>query len=277
MVNGQPAFNGVGTLLDWKTLGIDPIKSIKANCAKISRRFVPTQDDIKTEPIALVAYGGSLQDTWREIKGFKTIFTCSGAHEFLLDRDIMPSFHVDSDPRPHKVGMLGEPLRWVTYMVASICDPGYADFLISRNIPEIILWHLFFMEPDILGVMPRDECMITGGDTVGPRMMKIARLMGYTNFDFFGFDASARSSVETHASYHPNPRTKLTQIKYEGKKYITTDDWEVQAQMLINDLDRMPEIAYRFHGEGLLQAMVENHVPMFRSRRPLMVETYAAN
>lgn len=277
MVDGQPAFNGVGTLIDWKSLGIDPVDAIKANCAKVADRFIPTQDDLKDEPIALVAYGGSLNDTWGDISDFDTIFTCSGAHRFLIDRGIIPTYHVDSDPRRHKIGMLGEPRPEITYMVASICDPGYADFLISKGIPKIVLWHIFFMEQEILGIMPQREWMLTGGDTIGPRMMKIARLMGYTNMRFFGFDSSTENPSKTHAGTHPNPRQGVKPIRYNGRTYFSTDDWEVHAQIMIDDLDRMPEVNYRFYGDGLLQAMARGHVPVMRSRRPLGVETYAVN
>ncbi len=275
MVDGQPAFNGIGTLIDWKSLGINPTETIKANCAKVAGRFVPTQD----EPIALVAYGGSLNDTWEEIADFDTIFTCSGAHKFLLDRKIIPTYHVDSDPRPHKVGMLGEPHPEVTYMVASICDPNYLDFLVSKNIPKILLWHIFFMEQEILGNMPQREWMLTGGDVIGTRIMKMARLMGYTNMHCFGYDFSTDNPVISHAGQHPNPRhiKAMKSLKYKNKLYYTTEEWELHLQSMINDLDRMPEVSYRFYGHGLLQAMIANHVPVIRSRRPLGVETYAVN
>jgi len=274
-VNGFPAFRGVGTLIQWDFLGIDPRKVIPLNCAKVKNRFTPTPDDPRDWPIAVVAYGSSLNKTWKHLEKFGTIFTCSGAHKFLLDRGIIPTYHVESDPRPHKTLMLGKPHEYTTYLLASIVDPSYIDFLKSQNIEKIALWHLFFMEPEFLAVLPKNEWLMTGGDTVGPRTMKIARLMGYKNLHFFGFDASTNSKWETHAGQHLNPRVGLAPIRYNGKTYITNDDWEVHAKMFLEDLDRMPEIKYTFHGEGLLQAMAKDHVRSVRSRMPLGVETYA--
>ena len=273
-VDGQPAFRGVGTLIQWDFLGIDPKESIRANCAKVKARFTPTPDWLNDEPVAVVAYGPSLSRTWEDIKGFNTVFTCSGAHRFLLERGITPKYHIDSDPRPHKTAMLGTPSDRTTYLLASIVDPGYIDFLQSHGIDKIALWHLFFMEPEILAACPKNEWLMTGGDIVGCRLMKIARLMGYTNIHFFGFDACADKEA-THADKHLNPRIRLAPITYYDKTYITTDEWEVHAKILLEELDRMPEIKYQFHGEGLQQAMAQHHVPAIRSRGPLGVETYA--
>ena len=44
--------------------------------------------------------------------------------------------------------------------------------------------------------------------------------------------------------------------------------------MMIEDLDRMPEISYTVHGDGLFQAMVADHTPVFRARLPLGVSTW---
>ena len=100
---------------------------------RIKTRFQPI-DTIQTEEIAIVCYGPSLKQTWPEVKRFKKIMTCSGSHQFLLERGIIPTWHVDLDPREHKVKMLGQPHKDVEYLMASTCHPTMWDKLEGFNV-----------------------------------------------------------------------------------------------------------------------------------------------
>src|SRR6266853_2973862 len=83
-------------------------EQIKINTLKVRGRIFPHYEK-HDEPIALVNFGPSLNDTWEQIKNFKYIMTCSGAHKFLVERGIIPTHHIDVDPRPHKVQLIGTP------------------------------------------------------------------------------------------------------------------------------------------------------------------------
>ena len=54
-------------------------------------------------PASIVCYGPSLIDTWEDIKLEKEagnfIVTVSGAHDFLIERGIIPDVHIECDPR----------------------------------------------------------------------------------------------------------------------------------------------------------------------------------
>src|SRR5262245_7740329 len=77
-------------------LGLPPVTVVKP-------------DFQQDHPIALVCSGPSLKDTWQEIKEFKTILTCSGAHDYLIEREIIPTYHMETDPRPHKAVFTRNP------------------------------------------------------------------------------------------------------------------------------------------------------------------------
>src|SRR3990167_11369384 len=81
-------------ILDWEKCGTPP-DIISRNSARFAGRFTPVDEELPTssEPVAIVGYGASLKDTWGELRNYKTIFTCSGAHRFLLMRDIVPTYH----------------------------------------------------------------------------------------------------------------------------------------------------------------------------------------
>lgn len=252
--------------INWKALGIDP-KIMVENSERIRGRFIPTPD-LTDEPCAVVAYGPSLKDTWKEILQFDKIFTCSGAHKFLIDRGVTPTFHCESDPRSHKVAMLGKPHRRVTYLMASCCHSNYFDVLEEANVP-IQLWHVLFHEDELFPLYPKGDWIICGGNTIGPRTLRLARLSGYTNIHIFGLDGSG-----THAGEHTNAPAENVYgpIEYKGHKYITTKQLMYQAAAVFEDLDRMPEVKATWYGDGLYQAMARGRTRRELPRWPLAIQ-----
>jgi len=67
-------------------------EQVKLSTARIKARIQYTREK-RSEPIAIACFGPSLRDTWENIKKFKYIITCSGAHKFLIERGIIPTWH----------------------------------------------------------------------------------------------------------------------------------------------------------------------------------------
>lgn len=259
----------IATHINWEAVQSDPAV-IAENSARIKGRIKIEKGEPDYEPVAIVAFGPSLRDTWRDIRAFNTIYTCSGAHAFLIERGITPTYHVDSDPRAYKADILGDPHRDVEYLISSICHPTYFDKL-ELHRARVKLWHMLFLEPEIFVHYPKMEWIMTGGHTVGPRTIKLARLMGHANLHMFGFDGSVSDSGRTHANEHPNPPSDLDWIEYAGKRYYTNPNWEDHAAILLRDLDRMPEVRTTWYGDGLIQEMAKRHVPVQRAAQPIRV------
>jgi len=59
--------------------------------------------------------------------------------------------------------------------------------------------------------------------------------------------------------------------KYNGNNYNTTSFWIDHAKMMFEDLDRLPEINWHFHGDGLMQEMAKDYVPTLRAKLPMGV------
>jgi hypothetical protein len=254
------------TKINWDALGVDP-KIIVENSERIRGRFIPTPD-LTDEPCAVVAYGPSLKETWPQIRDFKTIFTCSGAHNYLLERGILPTFHCESDPRNHKVAMLGPVQQAVTYLMASICHSNYFDVLEAAK-AKIRLWHVLFDEDEISALVPKGDWLVCGGNTIGPRTLKIARLSGYTNIHVFGLDGSGR-----HAGLHTNspPDDWYNPVTIAKRTFDTTMNLLLQASALFDDLDRMPEVKVTWYGDGLYQHMAKTRTPKKLARWPLAIQ-----
>lgn len=220
---------------------------------RIKDRLEPSEA-IYDEEIAIVCYGPSLVDTWQELRRFKKIITCSGAHQFLLDRGIVPTWHVDLDPREHKVNMLGQPHPSVEYLIASCCHPSMWDKLEGYRTK---LWHIYANEDnkELPLTYPRGEWILTGGNNVGLRCLVVARILGYRNIHVYGMDCSFHDKAKHHAAQHLNANKQVYEVPYGGKMYYCEPVMVDYARQFFHEMQQLPDVNVTLHGEGLLQHM----------------------
>jgi hypothetical protein len=226
----------------------------------IARRLpTVTGQELKDEPIALVSFGPSLNETWPKVSDFQYRMTCSGSHKFLLERGIVPTWHVEVDPRPHKIDLLGPPHPDVTYLVATTCHPRYYDHLLNAG-ATVKVWHVFDASPDGLRTMPPGEWAVTGGCSVGLRTLTMARFFGFTDLHIFGMDG-CEGPTGKHAAPHPMQAKDASVTTYKGVEYRTTPAFLEGARGTFHELNQMPDVHATFYGTGLVQAMAEDFVP----------------
>lgn len=229
---------------------------IEQAIARVKGRIQPAYEK-RSEPIAVVNFGPSLNDTWEKIRDFKYIITCSGAHKFLIDRDIVPTYHIDVDPRPHKAKLIGTPHKDVEYLIASTCHKALFDLLDGYNVK---LWHIFDSTDDGIRLLPHGEWAITGGCSAGLRCMTMARFLGFTDLHIFGMDGSASERYGKHAAAHPNQPKEINELEYDGVIYQTSPNMLEAAKQTFHELDMMADVTTTFYGEGLVQAMYRKYV-----------------
>ncbi len=232
------------------------------------------------DEIAIVCYGPSLNDTWEEIKKFKYVMSCSGSHKFLIDRGIIPTFHAEVDPRPHKADLISTPHKDVEYLIASACHEKVWSLLEGYNVK---LWHIFDGNEEPFRLLPAGEWALTGGCSVGLRTMTLARFFGFRKQHIFGMDGCEGASGK-HAAAHPMQPNNSSPCEYDGKVYQTTPSMLETARQTWHELDQMQDVIATFHGEGLVQAMAKNYVrkpasqkfnPIGISKPELISATYA--
>jgi hypothetical protein len=228
-------------------------EQIKLATARIKDRVQP-YDGTREEPCAIVGFGPSLRDTWEGIKAFPVIFTCSGSHQFLIERGMIPTYDVNVDPRPHKVTLMGPPHPDVTYLVASTCSPKLFDHLEGYRVK---LWHIFDNAEESLRVLPPGEWSLTGGIDAGLRAMTMARFLGYTDMHIFGIDGSSPEQGYRHAGDHPHTKMHLDEVEYEGRTFLTTSGMLAAAQGIWHELNQLHDVTPTFHGDGLIQHMAK--------------------
>jgi uncharacterized Rossmann fold enzyme len=224
---------------------------------RVSGRIEPSYEP-RTEPIAVVCYGPSLNDTWEQVKAFPRIMTCSGSHKFLLERGVVPTYHVEVDPRKHKVELMGPPHPDVEYLISSTCHGAVFDHLEGQNVK---LWHVFDSAAEGLRVLPHGEWAITGGCNVGLRALTLAAFLGYRELHVFGMDGCQSEKYGKHAAAHPNQPKDFAECVVDGVTYRTTQAMLEAARGTLHELDQMPGVRATFYGEGLVQALVKQWRP----------------
>jgi hypothetical protein len=229
-------------------------RQIRVAIDRIPERLQPSESLFEDE-IAIVCYGPSLNKTWPALAGFKKIMTCSGAHKYLIDKGIIPTWHVDLDPREHKVKMLGRAHSEVQYLMASTCHPSMWDVLEGHRVK---LWHIFNGEDykEVPLNYPQGDWIFTGGNNVGVRCLAIARVLGYHKLHVFGMDYSFPKHDSHHASVHMNASKKIYETPFGGKMYYCEPVMIEYARQFFHEINQLPDVKVILHGEGLLQHMV---------------------
>jgi uncharacterized Rossmann fold enzyme len=214
---------------------------------------IPASEQIKYDPIAVVCSGPSLKETWSEVKKFSRIISCSGAHDFLIERGIIPTYHMEADPRKHKSLFVKNPHKDVQYLIASCCHPAVFESLDGYNVK---LWHVLGKETanEIPAIYPPGHWVLTGGSNVGLRALVMARVLGHTNVHVFGMDCSS-DTKQFHANAHPNePKNKAHRcVKIGKREFVTTEVFLEYARQFFKEIAMIPDTQFVLHGDGLLQ------------------------
>lgn len=237
-------------------------EQVKLAIARTTKRLqqAPEPSD---EPIAIVGYGPTLRETWEQIREFKTIFSCSGAHPFLIERGIVPTYQVAVDPLPgNTVRLIGQPHPDVKYLICSTCHPDVFDHLEGY---DVTVWHSFPGEEEALRILPRGEWALTGGCDVGLRAIAVAYFLGYRNMHIFGLDGSSPTNDQgRHAGAHPNPLQATATVEVNGRTFYTTPSMLEAARTTEHELQQLPGIQPTFYGDALIQTLAKS----FKLGRP---------
>ena len=206
---------------------------------------------VANQSISLIGYGPSLEDTWRDIT--RPIMTMSGAHDFLIERGIIPEFHCEMDPRKHKVSML-TPHKEVHYLMASVCHPSMWEKLKDF---KIAMWHCVSGKLTVEWVKNNDPdtLLVSGGSCMGLVAIHLAGCMGFNHFELHGYDGSYRDG-KRHAAKHLGHLHGTIDTKIWGNWYKTSRIMENANVELQNLFNWFPVFAV-FHGKGRNQKFAE--------------------
>lgn len=251
-VQGLTAVGVVGEDERWK--------QVQASMARFPGRiaFAPAHDRIAI----LACYGPSLGPTMDILKREAAnpnadVFSVSGSHDFLLGHGVVPTFHVECDPRPHKADNIDRAHPDVTYMIASCVHAQLTDKL---PVEQVKLWHCSSSDhtPKLVDEYHENpHTLVSGGGSVGLRAIPLLYTLGYRNYYIFAMDCSFADEGKTQwAGKHAGKRQDLIQVEVGGRYFVSSPQLATYATNFFETIQKTSDIDYRLYGDGLLQAMV---------------------
>jgi hypothetical protein len=220
-----------------------------AACLSLQPRPLPRGAE-RAGRLAVVCYGPSLADTWSSISG--PMITVSGAHDYLIERGVVPDWHVEIDPRPHKIKML-TPNPAVQYALASVCHPDFWQHVLPC---DPFYWHAAHDAPTSAWALANDPTgpLLSGGSVAGLAALSVGHYLGWRHFDVYGMDCSLRDGVR-HAGPHTGGDQPLLRAVVGGMEYYSTPQLKQAAEELLTWRDEF-ELDLTIHGDGLLAAVI---------------------
>jgi hypothetical protein len=222
------------------------------------REPLPLRDD----RLIVCGYGPSLHRTWQIIKDAKdkpSIMTTSGSHDFLIDRGILPHFHVEIDPREHKTHFIRNSHPDVHYLISSSCHPRMFEMLKDR---KVTMWHGFTDEDKarqvaVVESMEPGSVHLSGGTNVGMRSIPVGRHLGWWRFSLHGIDCCYEGELQW-AGEHSGERHATVRIRTaNGRDFETSDLMMTSVDDFFNQLNGLGRVAISVEGNGLLADVVE--------------------
>ncbi len=234
----------------------------KANIPKVSKRLVNVEEPHGDLAI-IVCYGPSLSQTWTDLIGQLKfhggdVFSVSGAHDFLMKRDIIPKYHVECDPRPHKTENIKRQNTETEYLIASCCHPSLVDHLVNHK-ANVTLWHMCNGEESFRTVdeLEPDQFMVHGGGSAGLRAIAVAYVMGYRHFAIYGMDCSFQGDKEWAGPHAGKKKKTQIEVVCNGETFQTSPVMISYARHFFSTMENAPGAKFTLIGHGLLSAMVK--------------------
>jgi uncharacterized Rossmann fold enzyme len=156
--------------------------------AAIARGYkqIKQSEPCKTGSIVLVASGPSVKDQTELIgkmqKAGCPVVAIKGAHDYLISKGVIPDYALAIDPQEHRIAF-HKPNKAVKYMIASQCHPALFDNLAGH---DVTLWHPYVKKGQD---RPKNSMLIGGGTTSGLRAISLFYVLGWRDFQLFGFDS----------------------------------------------------------------------------------------
>jgi len=226
--------------------------------AAIARGYpqVTEAQPAKTGAILLVASAPSVKGQLELIKKMKAagspIVAIKGAHDWLIENGVTPDYALAIDPQEHRIAFY-KPQPSVHYMIASQCHPAMFDNLDGY---QVTLWHPYVKKGQD---RPKKSMLIGGGTTSGLRAISLFYVLGYRQFELFGFDSCNDGELLRVNGDGLKDGDKLIEVKIDpdGETFNCNMSMALQAEHFQTYYDYLPDATFNGHGRGLIQAIIK--------------------
>ena len=264
---GRPHIRGLPIPKTRTFPGAGSLNLVGTNILKAQKRGLPVLDTRyrgHKGVVSIVGGGPSLADTWDRFEG--NVVCVNGAHDWLIDRGIVPSACVLLCPVDYLLDAFKfTPHKDVQYFVASLCHDNTFDRLKNHN---VVLWHASQPHPiPIDALLPKGQLQVSGGGFVSLRAINLNYLLGFRRFHLHALDSSHRRIDDGAINHHAYAQARDD----EGSKqpeiidgYPTFLALSAQVADFFRTVDsfEMPghdPITFTLHGDGLLQHAWKKH------------------
>ena len=179
------------------------------------------------------------------------IVAIKGAHDWLIDNGVIPDYALAIDPQEHRIAFY-KPHKAVRYMIASQCHPAMFDNLAGYN---VTLWHPYVMKGQ---TRPKSSMLIGGGTTSGLRAISLFYVLGWRQFELFGFDSCNDGKTLRVNGDGLKDGDKLIEVRIDpdGETFHCNTAMALQAEHFQTYYDYLPDAVFNGHGHGLIQAII---------------------
>ena len=210
--------------------------------------------------VAIVGFGTTLAKTWESVKDCDAICTTSGAHDFLIERGVVPNYHVEIDPREHKAFFLRHSHPQVHYLIADTCHLKLWAQLYAKK-RRVTMWHGWSDEDKDrqIALVKRYEpnaALLSGGTNAGLRAAIVMRHIGFRKFMLFGIDCCYEGDQEW-AGPHSGKKHSKVKVRVAGRVFSTSDVMMQATDDFFNQMFSTPGCAFGITGDGLLATRFE--------------------
>lgn len=234
-----------GTQVESAGMGV-----IRANRAVNVNAGLPPMDkdrSLKSDPVAIVGYGPSLLKTWERVRGFKTIWSVSKAHDFLVERGITPTYHLDLDPRVHKAEFMTMPQKATRYFLSTHVHPSYPEKMKAAAV-DTRLFHVAIDPNERLD--PRYPVLKVRFDA-GVQAAEAAFQRGYREQHWFGIEYGHEGDA-THAGLHWGVTAPKCGVDVDGRLFTSSNLFFHGLLLAEHFLCDRALVKCTVHGDGLL-------------------------
>jgi uncharacterized Rossmann fold enzyme len=173
------------------------------------------------------------------------IIAVKDAHDWLIDRGIVPDYAVAIDPQEHRAKCFKTPHHRVKYMIASQCHPAMFDHLKGF---DVYLWHAYVKQGQ---TVPQYRMLIAGGTTTGLRAITLFYVLGFRRFELYGYDSCLKDGV-LRVNGDRSSEALVVPVTVGGREFLCNPAMAAQAAEFERVYDSMPDAQIQAHGEGLI-------------------------
>jgi uncharacterized Rossmann fold enzyme len=234
-------------------------KAREAGFPQLVKAQIPAFDD----PIIIVGSCPSAMECLEEIRDHADaghiIMAIKGAHDWLIENGIKPTFAVACDPQESRHDVFKKLDKDVVYLCASQMHPATWDYMRGYR---VFVWHcqIDAEQPAMDGW--QGVPLVPGGSTTGMRAIPLAFVLGFRNFELYGYDStlSVDGAIRTDGAPMREGDTAID-VWVGERQFRTTYELYPQIQALMPTLQNLcaiDAIKVNAYGDGLFQAVLRD-------------------